>query len=557
MADQGTASTGSPAVPTILQTSGPSLLHSGHDWLLDLGSVQAGQVVGTFHFGVMNQPQGPNGDALAVTSDASADAAFRVFGAPAYDGIAPGSGRGDTAVTIDASVPGQHTETIVLHPVDIAADGTRSALPDETVRIQLNVVGGIGDAGTIPAGAFASNLAHPGADQDLATTPVTLGGEHFARIENLGSWSAGADLSFAPSADAAAAYGPDYVFAVFQQVHADLTAPGAGVHDVDVVGGKGGELALGAGEQSVVWSFASSGAGDGNTATIDTGGGNDSILVTAVGLNGLDDQLAPTSTLPYAIYPGGNMRGPSVYDGSFSIAVVHPGTGDDTVTIQGKEAVTLALGQGDGHDIVSGFVSGTSHIQISGVDPASATTAATTVGGQSGLLLTYGTAGDSVFLAGVGALNGGDVIYVDVPQPAPAGGSTATAPTTPAQASAGFASADQAEAARLYDTVLDRKPDAPGLDFWTHALDSGTPLQTVADGFMQSPEWQARYGTPDNQAFVETLYRNVLDRAGEADGLNFWTGHLNDGTASRGEIVVAFSESPEHVAKVTTDYFFG
>jgi hypothetical protein len=547
MADQGSASTGSPAALTIMQTSGPGLVHTGHDWILDLGSIQAGQVVGTFHFGVLNDQPTANGDALAVTSDVSADAAFRVFGAPAYDAIVPGSGRGDTAVTIDASAPGQHAETIVLHPVDIAADGIRTSLPDETVRILMDVVGGIGGAGAIPAGAFASNLARPGADQDLATTPITLGGEHFARIENLGSWSAGADLSFAPSSVAAASYGPNYLFAVFQDVHANLTAAGAGVHDVDVVGGKGGELDLGAGGQSVVWSFASNGAGDGNTASIDAGSGNDAILVTAIGLNGLDDQLAPTSTLPYAIYPGGVMRSPSFYDGSFSTAVVHPGAGDDTVTIQGKVAVTLLLGQGDGYDSVSGFVSGTSHIQIGGVDPAATTAAAATEGGQSGLLLTYGSAGDSVFLAGLGALNGGDVIYANVPQPAPAGGAAA-APT-------GFASVDQAEAARLYDTVLDRKPDAPGLDFWTHSLDSGTPLQAVADGFMQSPEWQARYGTPDNQAFVETLYRNVLDRAGESGGVDFWTGHLNNGAASRGEVVVAFSESPEHVAKVAADDF--
>jgi hypothetical protein len=180
------------------------------------------------------------------------------------------------------------------------------------------------------------------------------------------------------------------------------------------------------------------------------------------------------------------------------------------------------------------------------------------VGGQPGLLLTYGTTGDSVFLAGVGALNGGDVAYVNIPQPTSSQPDPAAGSTTPAQAgpASSFTSLGQAEAARLYDTVFDRKPDAPGLDFWTHSLDSGTPLQTVADGFMQSPEWQARYGTPDNQAFVETLYRNVLDRAGEADGVNFWTGHLNDGAASRGEVVVAFSESPEHVAKVTADYVF-
>lgn len=549
MADQGTTSTGAPAVAAIYQTSGPGLVHNGHDWVLDLGDVQAGQIVASLNFGVLNQAP-PGSGALSVTSEQAGDGAFRVFGAPAYEGIAPGSGRGGTVVTIDAASPGRHAEAIVVHPVDVAADGTRTPLPDETVRVSMNVVGTTTDAGAIPPGAFSAGLSDAGRGQYLATTPVLLGGEHFARIANLGSWSAGGDLSFAPSAEQAASYGPDYVFATFQQVRADLSAAGAGARQALVVGGKGGELDLGAGGQSVVWSFASDGPGDGNAAAINTGAGNDAVLVTAVGLDGLDDQLAPASTLPYAIYPGSVPRGGSVYDGSFSSAVVRPGGGDDAVSIQGKAVVTVLLGQGDGHDTVSGFVSGAGRIQISGVDPAATIAVAANQGGQAGVLLTYGSAGDSVFLAGVGALNGGDVVHTDVPQqPAPGGGGGA-APPAP-----GFASFEQAEAVRLYDAVFDRKADAGGLDYWTRVLQDGVPLQAVADGFMQAPEWQARYGTPSNLAFVETLYGNVLDRPGEPEGVRFWTEHLDAGDLRRGEVVVLFSESGEHVAKVTAADF--
>ena len=551
MADQVAPSTGSPAVASVLQTSGPGLARSGNDWLLDLGDVQAGRIVGALRFGVSNAAP-PGADSLSVTSElSSGDAAFKVFGLPAYEGIAPSSGRGGTVVAIDAALPGRHAEAIVLHPVDVAADGTRTPLPDQTVRVSMNVVGDTGDAGAIPLGAFSSNLSPPGAEQYLATTPVLLGNDHFARIQNLGSWGAGADLGFAPSAAEAASYGPDYVFAVFQQVRADLSAAGTGVRQALVVGGKGGELALGDGAQSVVWSFASGGGGDGNTAAIATGGGNDSILVTAVGLDGLDDQLAPASTLPYAIYPFSVPRGGSTYDGSFSSAVVRAGQGDDAVSIQGGAAVTVLLGQGDGQDTVSGFVSGAGRIQISGVDPATATAAAATRGGQAGTLLTYGTAGDGVFLAGVGALNSGDVTYVDVPaQPAPGGGGA-----PPIQAAPAFASPEQAQAVRLYDTIFDRKPDAGGLDYWTDVLQDGAPLQAVADGFMEAPEWQARYGTPSNLGFVDTLYQNVLDRPGEPDGVSFWTGHLDAGDVRRGEVVVLFSESAEHQAKVTAADF--
>ena len=48
---------------------------------------------------------------------------------------------------------------------------------------------------------------------------------------------------------------------------------------------------------------------------------------------------------------------------------------------------------------------------------------------------------------------------------------------------------------------------------------------------------------------------NVLDRAGEAEGVGFWTAHLDTGAVRRDEVVVAFSESAEHVAMVTATDF--
>jgi hypothetical protein len=112
-------------------------------------------------------------------------------------------------------------------------------------------------------------------------------------------------------------------------------------------------------------------------------------------------------------------------------------------------------------------------------------------------------------------------------------------------------SAQSDQITRLYDTVFDRPPDAGGLEFWTNHLLAGIPLQTIADGFTAAPEFQARYGTPDDAEFTALLYRNVLDREGEPGGLAFWTGILRGLAASRAEVVVGFSESPEHVAKIT------
>jgi len=175
----------------------------------------------------------------------------------------------------------------------------------------------------------------------------------------------------------------------------------------------------------VVWSFASNGTGAGNTATIATGAGDDSVTLTAVGLDrgvpggNLADQVTPSSVLPYAVFPFSLPKDGSTYDGFASAAVVRPGTGNDGIDIHGKVAATIAVAPGDGQDSVTGFVSGTSHLQLEGVDPATVSATATTQGGQAGTLVSYGAA-DSVFLSGVTALGDGDIIYTDT---SPASGS--------------------------------------------------------------------------------------------------------------------------------------
>ena len=80
-------------------------------------------------------------------------------------------------------------------------------------------------------------------------------------------------------------------------------------------------------------------------------------------------------------------------------------------------------------------------------------------------------------------------------------------------------------ALRLYEAALGREPDPIGLGFWTGALEAGRiTLAEAARSFVASPEFQARYGAPDNAGFVDLLYRNALGRAADADGLAYWTG---------------------------------
>jgi serralysin len=108
------------------------------------------------------------------------------------------------------------------------------------------------------------------------------------------------------------------------------------------------------------------------------------------------------------------------------------------------------------------------------------------------------------------------------------------------------------EAYRLYQAAFDRKPDLPGLGYQMHDLDIGVSLWQVASNFIASPEFQSTYGNLDNTQFITLLYRNVLHREPEAEGLAY---HLNEFAQGqdRADMLTHFSESPENQVNVIGD----
>ena len=101
---------------------------------------------------------------------------------------------------------------------------------------------------------------------------------------------------------------------------------------------------------------------------------------------------------------------------------------------------------------------------------------------------------------------------------------------------------------RLYKAAFDRAPDAQGLGYWINVLDSGIELKTIARAAMDSPEFRANhYGDGSNKQFVNNLYLNVMDRAPDNEGFNFWNTALENGT-SRADVLIGFSESAENYA---------
>ena len=103
---------------------------------------------------------------------------------------------------------------------------------------------------------------------------------------------------------------------------------------------------------------------------------------------------------------------------------------------------------------------------------------------------------------------------------------------------------------RLYQAAFDRTPDTPGLSDWIRGMDGGMSLKTVASGFIGSAEFQGLYGAnPTNTQFIDLLYSNVLNRAPDQAGYDYWLDEMARGM-TRELVLIGFSESTENQAAV-------
>ena len=107
---------------------------------------------------------------------------------------------------------------------------------------------------------------------------------------------------------------------------------------------------------------------------------------------------------------------------------------------------------------------------------------------------------------------------------------------------------DSGKMFRLYNAAFKRLPDPDGLRYWIGNFSSGKDDErAVASSFLASAEFKERYGeNVSDTTYVNTLYQNILDRGPDAGGLNYWLGQLNSGTETRYEVLLGFSESIEN-----------
>ncbi len=105
------------------------------------------------------------------------------------------------------------------------------------------------------------------------------------------------------------------------------------------------------------------------------------------------------------------------------------------------------------------------------------------------------------------------------------------------------------KAYRIYQAAFARTPDNGGLKYWIDTMDKGHTLEAVAGGFIASTEFKSLYGNaPSNEMFVTKLYNNVLGRAPEKGGFDYWVGLLDDRKISQVSTLINFSESGENQA---------
>ena len=156
-------------------------------------------------------------------------------------------------------------------------------------------------------------------------------------------------------------------------------------------------------------------------------------------------------------------------------------------------------------------------------------------------------------------------ILVEISDISGTAATTATATAATAVATVAPDATQLNDIALLYEGALGRSGSSAELNYWggimANDVSAGDQAQgvlhslgqvsggfngsmTIADGFLNSAEFQSKYGTLDNADFITQIYENALHRAPEAAGAQFYE-HLLDTGTSRAVVLVAIAESPE------------
>jgi len=97
---------------------------------------------------------------------------------------------------------------------------------------------------------------------------------------------------------------------------------------------------------------------------------------------------------------------------------------------------------------------------------------------------------------------------------------------------------------RFYVEVLDRTADADGHDYWSNELRNGTAAGSdLARGFIFSNEYKKK--DVDNDSYVRTLYKAFFNREPDTAGYDYWMEQLNKNHAPLDAVLNGFLGSSE------------
>lgn len=92
----------------------------------------------------------------------------------------------------------------------------------------------------------------------------------------------------------------------------------------------------------------------------------------------------------------------------------------------------------------------------------------------------------------------------------------------------------------LYLDLLNREPDQQGFNYWINAINAGTTILSVADGFLRSQEYCTN--------LANSLYNQLLDRGSDPSGLNVQRDYLMRGNSLQ-DTIIGFCQSLEYKSK--------
>jgi hypothetical protein len=84
------------------------------------------------------------------------------------------------------------------------------------------------------------------------------------------------------------------------------------------------------------------------------------------------------------------------------------------------------------------------------------------------------------------------------------------------------------EVQKLYVAYFSRPADVQGLNYWTGILQNNPAgYELISHTFATSPEYQQAYSGMNNSQVVNAIYQHLFSRSAEAGGLAYWTDLLD------------------------------